>query len=105
MTNEVVLRGRIPREPEEKVLPSGDLVAVVRLVVARPEQGRPGVDWMDCAVWSRRLRRVVAAWHADDVVEVQGALRRRFYRQGGAPSSLVEVEVHRARLIRRARSA
>lgn len=102
MTNEVVLQGRLSRPPEEKVLPSGDVVWLVRVVVPRAQGDRPGADWFDCAVWQGRLRRAVRAWAVDDVVHVEGLLRRRFYRAGGAPTSVVEVEARVARLIRRA---
>jgi single-strand DNA-binding protein len=102
MTNEVRLQGRLSRPPEEKVLPSGDAVWLVRVVVPRPDDARAGVDWVDCSVWSGRLRRSVRTWDVDDVVEVEGALRRRFYRAGGVPTSVVEVELSAARLIRRA---
>ena len=63
---------------------------------------RKGVDWVDCAVWGGRLRRSVAGWGTGDVVEVQGALRRRFYRVAGAAASRVEVEARSGPLIRRA---
>lgn len=102
MTNEVCLQGRLSREPEEKVLPSGDAVWVLRIVIPREEGERKGVDWIDCAVWSGRLRRSVSGWATGDTVEVQGALRRRFYRVGGASASRVEVEARTGRLIRRA---
>jgi single-strand DNA-binding protein len=49
-----------------------------------------------------RLKSQVDGWHADDVVEVAGALRRRFFRIGGATASRVEVELARGRIIRRA---
>lgn len=102
MTNEVRLRGRVSRGPEERELPSGDTVWVLRLVVPRPEGSRPGTDWVDCAVWRGRLRRSVAGWRPDDEVEVEGALRRRFCRGEGRPGSLVEIEVAAGRVIRRA---
>lgn len=102
MTNQVLLQGRLSRTPEEKVLPSGDRIWTLRVVVPREEGERPGVDWVDCAVWGGRLRRSVASWAEGDVVEVSGALRRRFFRTGGGPQSLVEVEAASGRLIRRA---
>lgn len=99
--NEVQLQGRLARAPEERTLPSGDTMWSFRIVV--PRQGdRPGVDWVDCAVWSGRLRRSVATWGPGDVVEVRGALRRRFFRVAGAPVSRVEVEASHGRVIRRA---
>jgi single-strand DNA-binding protein len=104
--NEVRLVGRISQAPEERVLPSGDAVWTFRVVVARAEGGptRQSVDALDCAVWSGRVRRSVATWAEGDVVEVSGAMRRRFFRAGGATASRVEVEVGAGRVIRRAAS-
>ncbi len=106
--NEVRLRGRLSTDPEERTLPSGDTVWTFRVVVARPpregETPRARVDALECAAWSPRVRRSVARWGAGDVVEVEGGLRRRFYKAGGATVSRVEVEVGRGRLIRRART-
>jgi single-strand DNA-binding protein len=103
--NEVSLRGRISQDPEEKVLPSGDRLWTFRLVVGRTgDRGgsRQTVDVLDCAVWAGRVQRSVSRWRAGDVVEVGGAVRRRFFRGAGGTASRVEVEVVRGRLIRRA---
>jgi single-strand DNA-binding protein len=105
MTNQVVLQGRLSKQPEEKVLPSGDVVWTVRVVVRRDDLDRPGVDWIDCSVWAGRLLRSVQSWGIDDVVEVEGALRRRFFRVAGQPVSRVEVEARSGRLIRRSAPA
>ncbi len=102
--NEVVLAGRVSRVPEHRELPSGDPLWSVSVVVARPPSpdGRRRVDVVDCAVWTPRLQRTVSTWRVGDRVEVRGSLRRRFYAQGAARVSRVEVEVSRARVIRRA---
>jgi single-strand DNA-binding protein len=103
MTNEVKLAGTISRGPEERVLPSGDALVSFRLLLAREADRtgkRPGSDWVDCAVWSGRLRRSVARWETGDEVELTGSLRRRVYRSGGGPVALVEIEVASARRIR-----
>jgi single-strand DNA-binding protein len=102
MTNQVELQGRLSRAPEEKVLPSGDTVWSFRVVVPREKGSRPGVEWVEGSVWTARLRRSVATWAEGDVVEVKGALRRRFFRAGGSPVSVVEIEASSARVIRRA---
>ena len=100
--NEIRLVGRVSQAPEERVLPSGDALWTFRVVVSRPvAEGRRTVDALDCAAWSPRARRSVASWRAGDVVEVEGAVRRRFFRTGGGPASRVEVEVSRGRLVRR----
>lgn len=104
--NEVRLVGRLSQAPEERVLPSGDAVWTFRVVVARPDGGsatsRQTVDALECAAWSARARRSVRSWSAGDVVEVVGAVRRRFFRAGGAAASRVEVEMSSGRVIRRA---
>jgi single-strand DNA-binding protein len=105
--NEVRLVGRLSQPPEERVLPSGDALWTFRVVVGRSEaaaRARQSVDALECVAWSARARRSVSAWSVDDVVEVSGALRRRFFRAGGSVASRVEVEMSSGRVIRRAGS-
>ena len=107
--NEVRLRGRLAADPELRELPSGDSVWALRVVVDRPlpaagGRSRQRVDSLECAVWSGRLKAQLGRWAAGDVVEVAGALRRRFFRVGGATASRVEVELSEGRIIRRART-
>lgn len=89
-------------------MPSGDTLWSFRVVVPRPEErtrSRHQVDVVDCCVWAGRVRRSVASWRVDDVVEVRGAVRRRFFRTAQGVASRFEVEVSAGRLIRRAASA
>jgi single-strand DNA-binding protein len=107
--NEVRLVGRLAADPQLRELPSGDTVWNLRVVVERPllpgkEKPRQRVDSLECAVWGGRLKKSVEGWSAGDLVEVSGALRRRFFRAGGATASRVEVELSRGRVIRRAGS-
>jgi single-strand DNA-binding protein len=107
--NEVRLVGRLAADPQLRELPSGDTVWNLRVVVERvvsPNQEKPRqrVDSLECAVWAGRLKKQVERWEAGDIVEVSGALRRRFFRAGGATASRVEVELTGGRIIRRARS-
>ena len=108
--NEVKLVGRLGADPELRELPSGDTVWSLRVVVARPplpagkERPRQRSDSLECAVWEGRLKASVAKWHKDDVVEVSGALHRRFFQANGFTASRVEVALTRGRIIRRAGS-
>ena len=109
--NEVRLVGTLGKEPVVRELPSGDTLVTLQVNVRRPAQPagqepppRKQVDPIDCAVWAARLQRSVGKWHEGDVVEVAGAVRRRFFQAGGAVASRVEIEVARAKLIRRAGS-
>lgn len=108
--NQVRLIGRVAETPGEVRLPSGDVVCTVRVIVRRPPgaaSGRRGasVDAVECSAWSARVQRSVRGWRAGDVVSVEGALRRRFFRRGGSAESRVEVELATGRVIRRAKSA
>ncbi|HEX2175066.1 MAG TPA: single-stranded DNA-binding protein [Nocardioidaceae bacterium] len=101
--NAVTLRGRLAAEPEERDLPSGDLLLTFRLVVDRPAspgRQRRQVDTIDCAAWSGRVQRTVRSWNAGETVTVEGHLRRRFRRSDSGPTSRVEVEVTRGRRAR-----
>lgn len=105
--NEVRLVGRVSQAPELRTLPSGDPLWTFRVVVPRTgaATARAPVDALECAVWGGRCRRTVASWRSGDLVEVTGAVRRRFYRAGGGPVSRVEIEVSGARIIRRRANA
>ena len=112
--NEVALVGRVSAPAEERTLPSGDVLSSWRLVVDRPpsrrvlpEGARPvTVDTIDCVAWTGGVRRAAGSLAAGDLVRVEGALRRRFWRAGAAAASRYEVEVTTAkRLVRAATSA
>jgi single-strand DNA-binding protein len=106
--NSVTLRGRVSSAPLERELPSGDTMVTLRLTMAREpgsanQRSRQSSDWVDCVAWAARMRRTVATWQVGDQVEIEGALRRRFYRAGGATSTRLEVELLRGRRLARAR--
>jgi single-strand DNA-binding protein len=107
--NEVLLVGRLSAPPEERSLPSGDVLVSFRVVVDRPpirRRSAPGrtttVDALECVVWTGPLRRAALGWRPGDVLELEGALRRRFWRVPTGASSRYEVEVSRARRVSKA---
>lgn len=96
--NSVHLVGRVTATAEPRELPSGDVVLTMRVVVPREVQrgqARTGVDTIDVACWSGATRRSAARCAVDDHVEVEGALRRRFFRVGGSVASRYEVQATR----------
>lgn len=108
--NEVRIRGRLAAASIERALPSGDVVATFRLVVTRTaSRGSAAtsarVDTLDCAVFRADARRKVARWEPGDIVEVEGSLRRRFFRSGGGAASRYEVEVAALSRVARAPAA
>src|SRR5689334_21484286 len=87
--NRVELEGRLPAAAETRTLPSGDQIVTFRVVIRRAPGGPSGatVDTVDCVTWSRGLGKRVLGWPAGSRVAVEGALRRRFWRTGGALGS------------------
>jgi single-strand DNA-binding protein len=100
--NAVELRGRVSTAPAERELPSGVVISTFRLSVPRARTSMTSgsaqtTDWVDCTAWTARTRKAVSGWAVGDRVVVSGALRRRFYRVGERPSTVLEVEVLSAR--------
>jgi single-strand DNA-binding protein len=105
--NHVFLRGMVASAPVVRTLPSGDELCAFRLTVPRPpgdpSATRVRVDSIDCASTRATVRRSALRWVQGDVVEVTGALRRRFWRTpAGTPASRYEVD---AASVRRAVSS
>ena len=106
----VTLRGRVTALPEERTLPSGDVLVTFRISVPRRptplgKGSRQTSDWVECVAAAARVRRGVATWAVGDEVQVDGVLRRRFYQsEGGAGGSRLEVEALHARRLRRTTS-
>ncbi len=105
--NIAMLRGRLSRPAELRVLPSGDRLVALELSVP-PSEGRTAggrtesvpVVWHDAPA-------VAEALDVGQAVVVLGRVRRRFFRAGGATQSRTEVvaeAVIPARQAKRARS-
>ncbi len=101
--NEVTLVGRVSAPAARRELPSGSTVVSVRLVVQRDPKTLPPrsavVDTIECASWSVECHAEMERWSSGDVVEVAGALRRRFRRGESGPISRYEVELTSVRLL------
>lgn len=105
--NEVLLVGRVAADPRPIQLPSGDELLTFRLIVNRPPRNRrsrpgPPQDTLSCSVWSAALQRTMSRWRSGDIVEVTGALRRRFLKTGALPTSVHDIEVMDAKRLQRA---
>jgi single-strand DNA-binding protein len=112
--NEIVLVGRLAAPAHTRSLPSGDILLSWRLVVDRPAptgraSGRTGehrrtatVDTLDCVAFRGDVRRASQTWVTGDILEVRGALRRRFWRgPTGGPASRCEVEAQTVTRLRK----
>lgn len=105
--NEVHLRGRVSGAPEQRDLPSGDVLVQLRVVIPRPTtRSRTGssgstqrVDTIDVTCWSARARAAALRLEDGAGVEVTGALRRRFFRTGSGAASRYDVEATSLRTV------
>jgi single-strand DNA-binding protein len=84
--NVVVLRGRLSRAPEERVLESGTRLVQYEVTIRNgegPAETSP-VSWMEAPA-------TAAGMAAGDEVVVVGRVRRRWFRRASATESRVEV--------------
>ena len=104
--NEVRLSGRVAADAQNRVLPSGDHLVQLRVIVAwgpanrRPRSAEPAgsfrvatVDTIDLVCWTDETRQAAGRLVPGEHVEVEGALRRRFFGGPGGRQSRYEVEV------------
>ena len=104
--NEVHLVGRVTSLATEKVLPSGDKVVEFRIVIGRAKSskssksskslnsrsGKKEVDSLDIAAWSAKSRKAAMSLKVDSWVEINGAVRRRFWQAPSGLASRWQVE-------------
>lgn len=97
--NSVQLVGRVSSAPEEKILPSGDLLVAFRIIVDRSAAARKHsdvtVDTFDCVVWNQSIQKSAMRKTEGDRVEIHGELRRRFSKGPAGLRSFVSVEVQK----------
>jgi single-strand DNA-binding protein len=98
--NVVSLSGRLSAPVQSRTLPSGDELVSFRVIVRRLEGG---VDTLDCVAFRADVRRRAQSWGSGDRLEIDGVLRRRFWRGSAGPVSRTEVEVRTARRVAKAR--
>jgi single-strand DNA-binding protein len=88
--NDLLLRGRVSAPATTKELPSGDKVVEFRLIVTRTE--REGVDTLDIAAWSAKMRKVALTLQGDEWVEISGSIHRRFWQSPTGVASRWQIE-------------
>lgn len=88
--NDCLLRGRVSAPATDRELPSGEHVVEFRLIITRAE--REGVDTLDIAAWSSRVRRTALSLKAGEWVEISGSIRRRFWQGPTGLASRWQIE-------------
>ena len=89
--NLVDLVGEVIELPVEVTLPSGEEIVEFRISVS-PEGGSKSS--LEITTRDRALLRRARSLKVGSTVAVQGELRRRFWRSGGATSTRLDIEAH-----------
>lgn len=99
--------GRLGARFQIRELPSGDVLTTFTVIVDRARSshsdsphggGGARVDAIACVTTRTRVREAVERWDPGTLVEITGALRRRFWRGGGgALGSAMDVDVRTMR--------
>ncbi|ASU84606.1 single-stranded DNA-binding protein [Nocardiopsis gilva YIM 90087] len=103
-----MLAGRVTAEPYVRELPSGDHLVTWRISVARPPANRrpnQPADPITCVSFRPDIEEATRGWRIGDVVQVSGALRRRFWRSSKGSTSVIEVEAASVALLESASAA
>ncbi len=89
------------------VSPLGRVRSSAGADIRRPEPRArsQSVDVLACITYDRALQRRAAAWQPGDVIEVEGALQRRFWRTGSGTASVCEVNCRKGRKVPRSGAA
>ena len=82
MINDVVLIGRLTRDPDLRTTGSGISVATFTLAVDRQytnSQGERGADFINCVIWRKAAENFVNFTSKGSLVGIQGRLQSRSY--------------------------
>ena len=90
--NDVALRGWVTTIGVERELPSGETAVQFRIAITRAEGG---VDTIDIEAWSPETQRVALKLQDGDWVEINGSIRRRFWKASSGLASRWQVVTSR----------
>lgn len=94
MINNVVLAGRLTKDPEIRMTQSGTKVCSFTLAVNRKVQvqGQPDADFINCVAWSKTAELMEQWLHKGSLIGVEGRIQTRNYEnQRGQKVYVTEV--------------
>lgn len=118
--NAIAVVGDLVSPVEPRIRPDGQEVLSFRVSVRVPavDQGNVGTtvdrrdsgptsrrDVLDCVVTTPALRRRLEQYQPGDVIEIDGALRHRFWNASGRVQSRYEIDVLRLKRLARDRTS
>lgn len=99
MLNQVVLVGRLVRNPELQLTENGKKISVVTLAVSRAFKninGEYDTDFFDCTLWTNVAENTAEYCRTGDVIGVKGRLQTRiFEKDDGSKFKKTEIVAER----------
>lgn len=86
MLNQVVIVGRLVRDPEVKETDSGKKVSNITLAVPRAYKNADGeydTDFVDCTLWNSVAQNTSEYCRKGDIVGVKGKIETEMYEKDG----------------------
>lgn len=98
MLNQIVIMGRLVRDPELRVTPSGKNVASFTVAVDRdyiPQNGEKETDFIDCVAWGKEAEFVNKYFLKGSLAAVTGRMQIRSWEdKDGNKRRTAEIMVH-----------
>ena len=94
MLNQVVLVGRIVRDPELNTTDSKKSVTTLTLAIPRSFKNANGEydsDFIDCILWENTAKATSEYCHKGDIVGVKGRIQSRTYEKEKEKKYVVEI--------------
>lgn len=109
MINNVVLTGRLTREPDVRSTQSGTPVVNFNLAVDRAGKGQNGeqqTDFIQCVAWQKTAEIIAQHVHKGSLIGVEGSIQTRNYENSqGQRVYITEVLVRRLTFLESKRQA
>lgn len=94
MLNQIILVGRLVRDPEVKKSKNGTNYSHITLAVPRSYKNVNGeyeTDFLDCTLWQLMATNTKEYCKKGDIVGVKGRVESRSYEQDGEKKYLTEI--------------
>ena len=94
MLNQVILVGRLARNPEVQELENGKKVANITLAVPRSFKNHEGeyeTDFIDCTLWNGVAENASLYCEQRDIIGVKGRLQKDSYEKDGENRTRMNV--------------
>lgn len=94
MLNQLVIIGRLTKDPELKKTDSGKNVSNVTLAVPRSyknPEGQYDTDFIDCVLWNNVAESTTEYCHKGDLLGIKGRIQTRSYEKDDEKKYVTEV--------------